>query len=178
MAVEVREVKRKKGTAEKDKLVVFEDRRSITSRGNAKIKNLKYAKLPVYCNDCYYRSEEAGGNGKCSAYKEDALCEIRSDIKKHCLAMDSRKPDDLKSMVDEMIQLLRERTMFAMFTAGMDGNTVDKGTNAQLNTLHSYIKLMRELQGTTTVTATEARTESDFITDLFRQVKVERTGQE
>ena len=173
--IEVRTKKRKKGTNEKDKLVAYQDRRSITSRGNAIIKTGKYAKLPIYCNDCYYRSEAAGGNGKCNAYKEDSICTVREDIKKHCGNLDSRKPDDLKQIVDENIKLLMERSMFAAFAAGMDGNLLDRATNAQLNTLHQYIKLMKELQGTTTVTASETTSEANFITEIFQNMKVEKT---
>ena len=162
--------------------VVVENKRKTVSKYNA-LKHGKYADLPIYCNDCYYRAKDAdgegrGGNGRCEAYEKDATCSVRTDIKKYCAGLDSREPDALKTMVDDTIKQLRERVMFSIFTAGMDGNLLDKATNAQMNTLHQYIKLAKELQGSIRVTATQEETqgssEADFITKLFKTVSVEK----
>ena len=93
-----------------------------------------------------------------------------------CAETDSREPEALKTIADEQIKMLRERVMFSIFVAGMDGNLMDKATNAQMNTLHQYIKLMKELQGSVSVTATqvEGSDDADAITKLFRQIKVEK----
>lgn len=166
----------KKGIERKE-LVVVEDKTQINARNS--FKHGKYANIPIECNNCYYRAEDVGGNGKCNAYVKDSLCTVRDDIKQYCAQMDSRKPDDLKTLVDNSIKLLNERVMFSAFTAGMDGNLLDKATNAQLNSLHQFIKLAYELQGNIKVTATEMGEgdgDADFITKMFRQVKIEKTG--
>ena len=75
-----------------------------------------------------------------------------------------------------MIHVLMERVLFAAFQANMDGNLVDKATNAQLHSLHQYIKLMKELEGTVKITATQAEgvDDADEITKLFQQISVEK----
>ena len=153
------------------KPVVMKNGRMV-SRFNA-IKHGKYAKIPIYCNDCYYRSKEAGGNGKCEAYAENSVCTVREDIKKRCGMLDSRKPEDVKTMVDDTIKDLRERVMFAMFTAGLDGNLSDRATNAQMNTLRDYLRLATELQGSVKVTEMrrESNSQMDAITEIFRSVE-------
>ena len=173
--LKVTEKKRHKGEGGKTTLVVSPDKRTTTSKYNA-LKHGRYAKLPMYCDDCYYRSVEAGGNGKCKAYEAESLCGIRADIRKHCDAIDSRKPEALKKITDEMIHVLMERVLFAAFQANMDGNLVDKATNAQLHSLHQYIKLMKELEGTVKITATQAEgvDDADEITKLFQQISVEK----
>ena len=154
--------------------VVKDDRNY--SRFNA-LKHGRYADLPMYCNDCVYRSEDAGGNGKCRKYKEDSVCILREDIKVHCREADSRKPEDLKTIVDEAIELIRERALFGILKAGMDGNNIDKQTNAQFNLLHTYLKLADGLQGNVKVTETlEVSEDADFVMRMMRQVK-EKNGE-
>jgi len=78
------------------------DKRKTISPHNA-VKSLKYAKLPAKCNDCIYRSVEAGGNGKCPKYEEDAACGVRKDIKRFLTQIDSRNAEDLKVLLDFLI---------------------------------------------------------------------------
>ena len=144
----------------------------VYSRYNA-LKHGKYAKIPIYCNDCVYRSKDVGGNGRCLAYEKDSICGIREDIQKHCGKLDSRNPDDLKTVVDEQVRMLRERVLFAIWQAGVDGNLMDRSTNAQMNTLMTYLRFARELQGTLKVTEVQDRdANTDAITKLFREVSI------
>lgn len=173
-------IKKHKGVGKEQSHEVVEvdkSKRELT-KYNA-LKHGKYAELPIYCNDCYYRSKDEGGNGKCEAYKKDSVCTVRADIKKYCGELDSRDPDTLKTIVDNNIKMLNERVMFSIFTAGMDGNLLDKATNAQMNTLHSYIKLMKDLNGTVKITASTEETEgsgdADFITKMFKSISMEKS---
>ena len=56
-----------------NKLKVKENKRQTVSVYN-RAKNLKYANLPAYCDQCVYRSIDSGGNGKCPKYEEGAIC--------------------------------------------------------------------------------------------------------
>ena len=178
--LKIKKLPKNRLTGEAEKEIVVENKRKTVSKYNA-MKHGKYANIPIYCNDCYYRSEEVGGNGKCGAYKKDATCSVREDIKKFRGNFDTREPDALRTIVDNNIKLLQERVMFSAFTAGMDGNLLDKATNAQLNTLHTYIKLARELQGSIKITASQEESQgnedADFITKMFKQVSFEKKGQ-
>ena len=155
--------------------VVVKKKGRIFSRFNA-LKTGKYAKLPIYCDDCIYRSKDDGGNGKCGSYEAGSVCVIRQDIQKHIGLLDSRKPDHIRQMVDEMIQMLMGRTLFAAWQAGVDGNVIDRHTNAQMNTLMQYMRFATELNKPVKMELTEVHTEggtdTDMITNLFRQMKV------
>ncbi len=54
------------------KNIVVEDKRKMISPFNA-AKHLKDANIPAYCDQCVYRSVEAGGNGKCPKYEAGAV---------------------------------------------------------------------------------------------------------
>jgi len=177
--LKIKPLKKHKGVQNEDKYeVVSEDNTKKDMRKYNALKHGRYANLPIYCNDCYYRSKDEGGNGKCAVYKKDSTCEIREDIKKHCAGYDTREPDALKTIVDENIKMLQERVMFSIVSAGMDGNLLDKATNAQMNTLASFIKLARELQGSVKFTATQEETEgagdADFLSKIFKTISVEK----
>ena len=176
--IKLKKRKAPKGSGKKDvtEVTLKKDGRSITSKTNA-MKHGKYATLPIYCNDCYYRAEDAGGNGKCAAYLKDSVCTVKDDIKKHCATYDTRDPETLKDITNDNIKLLQERVMFSVFTSGMDGNLLDKATNAQMNTLHQFIRLAKDLNGTVKITAEQSQTEgdADFISNLFKKVSVEKS---
>ena len=61
-----------------DKFVVSEDKRKTISPHNS-LKHFREADIPALCDQCKYRSVDAGGNGKCPKYEEDAVCTIRKD---------------------------------------------------------------------------------------------------
>lgn len=160
-----------------NKDIVTEDLRKTTSpqRLNA-MKHGMYANIPLYCNNCDLRPADKGGLGGCNVYKTDSICNVREDIKKYVNEFDTRKPEDMKELVDQQIKLLLERVAFAEFRAKTgEGGLLDKATLSQLHTLRDYIKLQNELTGTVRLSATETNT-YDFKNDIrsiFRKATVD-----
>lgn len=118
------------------------------------LKHGKYAKVPLQCNQCQYRSEVAGGNGKCTEYQADAVCVIRSDLKKVIDQYDTRNADDMRNIVNEMIQMLFEKFAFAECVKRMDGTQLSALDMHVASQLHKFVKLQSELI-TSTVIAQE-----------------------
>ena len=106
-----------------------ENKRQTVSVYN-RAKNLKYANLPAYCYQCVYRSIDSGGNGKCPKYEEGAICGIREDFLKVIGELDTRSPDDVKSMLDMLAKLSFENVLMALTQAKMDGNIPDRNTKS------------------------------------------------
>ena len=65
-------------------------------------KHLKTANIPALCDQCIYRSIDDGGNGKCPKYEAGAVCAIRKDFINMINTLDTRNPEDLKSMMDNV----------------------------------------------------------------------------
>jgi len=145
------------------------DKRKTVSPFNS-VKTLKYAKLPAKCNDCIYRSLEAGGNGKCPKYEEDAACAIRKDIKKFLLQIDTRKAADLGSLLDFLAKQTMENVMISFAQSKMDGNIPDRNTRSELNSLLNVMKLLKELS-TVEVSETREYDKAGEIKGLFRTLK-------
>ena len=123
---------------------VVMDKRKVVSPYNS-AKHFKTANLPAYCNQCVYRSIEAGGNGKCPKYEEDAVCAIREDFLKFINEMDTRNPEDIKSMLDLLAKLSLENVLMALTEAKMDGNIPDRNTKSEINTLLNIVKSISDL---------------------------------
>jgi len=149
------------------------DKRKTISPLNS-VKHLKYAKLPAKCNDCIYRSVEAGGNGKCPKYELDAACGIRKDIKKFLTHLDSRNAEDLKAMLDFLIHEVMENVMISFGQSRMDGNIPDRNSRAEVNNLLNIVKVMSELNDKIEG-GNSMKSKSGDVADLFRRLKSDKS---
>ena len=149
--------------------IVSDDKRKYISPHNS-AKSLKYAKLPALCNDCIYRSEEDGGNGKCPKYERDAACAIRKDIKKFLKQIDTRKAEDLGALLDFLTKQTMENVLIAFSQSKMDGNIPDRNTRSEVNSLLNIIKILKELSSVE-VSETREYDKAGEIKGLFRTLK-------
>jgi len=145
------------------------DKRKLISPHNS-IKNFKYANLPAQCNDCVYRSRDAGGNGKCTVYEEDAACAIRKDIAKFLEQIDTRNMEDLKSLLDMLAKMNMEQFMLAYAQGKLDGNVPDRNTRAEVNSILSIAKLISEVNSKVD-TGKKTFSQTADIDNLFRELK-------
>jgi hypothetical protein len=154
---------------------VEESGRVKVSKYNA-LKNFKYADLPAECNDCIYRKIEAGGNGKCKKYEENATCAYRKDIKGYMEQLDTRNPEDLKTLLSEFIQIMSENVLISAAQMKMDGNIPDKNTISQLNAVMKCMTLMSELSGKVEVKETTELDEKGMIKSIFKEMSASKHG--
>ena len=154
------------------KLVVENKRKTVSPFNSA--KNLKFANIPALCDQCVYRSIDDGGNGKCPKYEKGAVCAIRDDYIKIINTMDTRKPDDVKAMLDMIAKISFENVLMALTQAKMDGNVPDRNTKSEINTLLSVIKSINDLNTKVVVTQqTELDQKTGDISSIFKQIKAQ-----
>jgi len=134
-----------------NKSLVIENKRKTISPFNS-AKHLKTANIPALCDQCVYRSIEDGGNGKCPKYEAGAVCAIRNDFINLINTLDTRNPEDLKSMMDMLAKLSFENVLMALTQAKMDGNIPDRNTKSEVNTLLSIVKSINDLNAKIVVT--------------------------
>lgn len=142
------------------------------------MKHGKYAKVPLVCNVCHHRAESAGGTGRCNVYEKDKACAIRKDLHDVISEYDTRDPEKLREITNEMVHLLTERVMFAERIAMMSDGMLDRETLQQANVLAKYIKLQSEL-GAVTLKATAKAKMGDngnTIRELLQSVTVGKVG--
>ena len=157
------------------KNIVVEDKRKLISPFNA-AKHLKDANIPAYCDQCVYRSVDSGGNGKCPKYEKGAVCSIREDYISVINLMDTRKPDDIKAMLDMIAKLSFENVLMALTQAKMDGNIPDRNTKSEINTLLNVVKAINDLNTKVVVTeGQEIDEKTGDITSIFKQIKAQRS---
>ena len=153
--------------------VVIDKRKTVSPFNSA--KHLKTANIPALCDQCVYRSIEDGGNGKCPKYEAGAVCAIREDFVKFINELDTRKPEDLKEMLDMLAKLSFENVLMALTQAKMDGNIPDRNTKSEVNTLLAIVKSINDLNSKIVVTEKTEYRQGD-IENIFRQIKAQRTG--
>ena len=153
---------------------VIENKRKTISPFNS-AKHLKTANIPALCDQCVYRSIEDGGNGKCPKYEAGAVCAIRKDFINMINTLDTRNPEDLKSMMDMLAKLSFENVLMALTQAKMDGNIPDRNTKSEVNTLLGIVKSINDLNAKIVVTEKTEYRQGD-IENIFRQIKAQRTG--
>ena len=154
--------------------LVMENKRKTVSPFNS-AKHLKSANIPALCNQCVYRSIEAGGNGKCPKYEEDAICAIREDFLKFINEMDTRNPEDIKSMLDLLAKLSLENVLMALTEAKMDGNIPDRNTKSEINTLLNIVKSISDLNSKIVMTEETKLNKKGDIESIFKQIKAQRS---
>ena len=157
-----------------DKSKVVLDKRKVVSPYNA-AKHFKTANLPALCDQCVYRSIDSGGNGKCPKYEAGAVCAIREDFLKFIDELDTRKPDDLKEMLDLLAKLSLENVLMALTEAKMDGNIPDRNTKSEINTLLNIVKSISDLNSKIVMTEETKLNKKGDIESIFKQIKAQRT---
>ena len=118
---------------------------------------------------------EDGGNGKCPKYEAGAVCAIRADFVKFINMMDTRKPDDLKEMLDMLAKLSFENVLMALTQAKMDGNIPDRNTKSEINSFLQIMKGLNELNSKIVLTEKAEYTKEGDISNIFRQIKAQKT---
>ena len=157
-----------------NKNLVVENKRKTISPFNS-AKHMKTANLPALCDQCVYRSIDDGGNGKCPKYEAEAVCAIRNDFISMINTLDTRNPEDLKSMMDMLAKLSFENVLMALTQAKMDGNIPDRNTKSEVNTLLGIVKSINDLNAKIVVTEKTEYRQGD-IENIFRQIKAQRSG--
>ena len=152
------------------------DKRKTVSPFNS-VKHLKSANLPALCDQCVYRSIDDGGNGKCPKYEKGSVCTIREDFVKFINELDTRKPDDLKEMLDMLAKLSFENVLMALTESKMDGNIPDRNTKSEINTLLNIVKSINELNSKLVVTEQTQYDKKGDIENIFRQIKAQKSGE-
>ena len=158
-----------------NKNVVVEDKRTTISPFNS-AKHFKAANIPALCDQCVYKSIEAGGNGKCPKYEEGAVCAIREDFLKFINELDTRNPEDLKAMIDMLAKISFENVLMALTQAKMDGNIPDRNTKSEIKTLLEIVKSINDLNSKITVTEQKEFNKEGGISNIFRQIKSQKSG--
>ncbi len=158
-----------------NKNVVVEDKRKTISPFNS-AKHFKAANIPALCDQCVYKSIEAGGNGKCPKYEEGAVCAIREDFLKFINELDTRNPEDLKAMIDMLAKISFENVLMALTQAKMDGNIPDRNTKSEIKTLLEIVKSINDLNSKITVTEQKEFNKEGDISNIFRQIKSQKSG--
>ncbi len=156
--------------------VVKEDGRKKPVSNRA--KHLKYMRIkPLICDDCPYRSQESGGNGVCTEYKEGSVCTIRKDLGKIAQELDTRDPDLLKARVDLMTTSLAEEVEFHLKMTKAGNLPPNKDLIAAYKATLDGMKIMGELQRKDiTKEITETQTLSnDQITQISRTIREQRS---
>ena len=154
-------------------LVVENKQKTISPFNSA--KHLKTANIPALCDQCVYRSIVDGGNGKCPKYEAGAVCAIRKDFINMINILDTRNPEDLKSMMDMLAKLSFENVLMALTQAKMDGNIPDRNTKSEVNTLLSIVKSINDLNAKIVVTEKTEYRQGD-IENIFRQIRAQRSA--
>jgi len=153
---------------------VVENKRKTVSPFNS-AKHLKTANIPALCDQCVYRSVEDGGNGKCPKYEKGAVCVIREDFLGFIKELDTREPEDIKSMLDMLVKLSFENVLMALTQAKMDGNIPDRNTKSEINSLLSIVKSINDLNSKVTISEEKRYTKEGDIENIFRQIKAQRS---
>jgi len=157
-----------------NKNFVQENKRKTISPFNS-AKHMKTANLPALCDQCVYRSIDDGGNGKCPKYEAGAVCAIRNDFVNMINSLDTRNPEDLKSMMDMLAKLSFENVLMALTQAKMDGNIPDRNTKSEVNTLLGIVKSINDLNAKIVVTEKTEYRQGD-IENIFREIKAQKSA--
>jgi hypothetical protein len=153
--------------------VVLDKRKTVSPFNSA--KHLKTANIPALCDQCVYRSIEDGGNGKCPKYEAGSVCVIREDFVKFINELDTRKPEDLKEMLDMLAKLSFENVLMALTQSKMDGNIPDRNTKSEINSFLQIMKGLNELNSKVILTEKAEYTKEGDISNIFRQIKAQKT---
>ena len=138
-------------------------------------KHLKTANIPAECDQCVYRSIDAGGNGNCPKYEKGALCAIRKDFVAMINELDTRDPAHVKTMLDMLAKLSFENVLMALTESKFDGNIPDRNTKSEVNTLLKIISTIGEISNKIVVTEEQKFNKKGDIENIFRQIKAQKS---
>ena len=110
---------------------------------------------------------------KCGHYPEVSM--IREDFVKFINELDTRKPEDLKEMLDMLAKLSFENVLMALTQSKMDGNIPDRNTKAEINSFLQVMKGLNELNSKVVLTEKAEYTKEGDISNIFRQIKAQKT---
>jgi hypothetical protein len=158
-----------------DKFVVSEDKRKTISPHNS-LKHFREADIPALCDQCKYRSIDAGGNGKCPKYEDGAVCTIRKDYISFINELDTRNPEDLKEIMDIVTKITFENVMMTARQSKFDGGVPDKNGRSEINVLMNLIKALSDLNSKITITERKEFSKEGDINTIFRQIKAKGIG--
>ena len=150
-----------------NKFVVSEDKRKTISPHNS-LKHFREADIPALCDQCKYRSVDAGGNGKCPKYE---VCSIRKDYISFINELDTRNPEDLKEMMDIVAKITFENVMMTATQSKFDGGVPDKNGRSEINVLMNLVKSISDLNNKITITEKKEFSKEGDINTIFRQIK-------
>ena len=153
--------------------VVLDKRKTISPFNSA--NHLRSANIPAYCDQCVYRDIKSGGNGKCPKYEAGAVCAIREDFVKFINDLDTRNPEDVKSMLDMLAKLSFENVLMALAESKFDGNIPDRNTKSEINTLLNIVKSISDLNSKIVMTEETKMNKKGDIESIFKQIKAQRS---
>jgi len=154
--------------------VVVNGRKTVSPFNSA--KHLKTANIPALCDQCVYKSIEAGGNGKCPKYEKGAICAIRKDFIVMINELDTRNPEHVKSMLDMLAKLSFENVLMALTESKFDGNIPDRNTKSEVNTLLKIITTIGEISSKIIVSEEQRFNKMGDIESIFRQIKQQKAS--
>ncbi len=155
--------------------VTVDKRKTVSSRNS--LKNFKYADLPSHCDMCLYRSEDDGGNGKCDKYEKGAVCAYRKDIDKFLTEVDTRKPEDLRAMLDHLAKdSFKSISMMKVFD-DFDGGQPSRAQTQEFNKFINVVKLANELNQSTIKLSQKEEYDADGgIKSLFKELESRKSS--
>ena len=103
------------------------------------------------------------------------MCAIRDDFVKFINELDTREPEDIKSVLDMLVKLSFENVLMALTQAKMDGNIPDRNTKSEINSLLNIVKSINDLNSKVTISEEKRFTKEGDIENIFRQIKSQRS---
>lgn len=172
----IKKIEGKKGVAPHEE--VKENLRKKISKYNAFKHGLRSKEAAIECNNCIFRSKEAGGNGKCKYYEPDSYCDIwYNKLSKMVDDIDpSRKADDLYEILNFIFGIRFKRYMLSEYMTAMAGNISDRYARNDLNALLQVAKMITELHTRKMVLTERETREGDETIELMRSLLVEVGG--
>ena len=103
------------------------------------------------------------------------MCAIRDDFVKFINELDTREPEDIKSILDMLVKLSFENVLMALTQSKMDGNIPDRNTKSEINSLLSIVKSINDLNSKVTISEEKRYSKEGDIENIFRQIKSQRS---
>ena len=79
-------------------------------------------------------------------------------------------------MIDMIAKISFENVLMALTQAKMDGNIPDRNTKSEIKTLLDIVKSINDLNSKIVVTEKQEYTKEGDISNIFRQIKAQKSG--
>lgn len=158
--------------------VVEKEGRPPEVRVKNRYPNLRHLKrsasMTPVCNDCPFRPVEEGGNGACDKYERDALCVIRTDIRRAVENYKTRDPGEILELVITDFESNFEDIHFLSAMERMSGEVNPELTKRKK--LHiDLARLVNEIRTRKSRIEVEEKTISDDVkTEISKIVRMEQ----